>query len=121
PQAERQAEGSIGEDQSEMRVGQPEKTHGYVKWNDDHDRREHVGEENKARDHLPPMETKAREAVGSWHRNKQGQSNGGERHDKTVAEISKKARLREQPPEIVEGDMRGPERRRGHKNLARRL
>src|SRR6266446_7644828 len=38
-----------------MRIGQPEKTHDHVKWNDDHDRREHVGEEDQPCDRLPPI------------------------------------------------------------------
>src|SRR6266511_3789098 len=61
---ERQAEGRIGEDQSEMRVGQAEEAHGHEERNDDHDRREHVGEEDQPRELLPRRKAKAREAVG---------------------------------------------------------
>src|SRR5213080_3048391 len=85
-----------------MRVGQPEKTHGHIKWNDDHDRREHVGEKDQPRDRLAPMEAKAREAVGGGHRNKQRQANSGKRYGETVAEIREKTSLCEQPAKIVE-------------------
>ena len=58
PQAEREAECGVRHHQPDMRVSESPKAHHHVERDDDHDWREHVGEEHNACCLLAPANLK---------------------------------------------------------------